>query len=153
MQGTRFNKINHRYNFFENYGKVFLYLFCCQIFSVKKTINNWKVFIFLFHETHEALFTFHHGRSAIPANRHTVISLKLMSFKKRIHFRKYLLSDGIFSKWTAKQKLLHILVCVKVSHKHNEQYIISDICCLIQLQTKVSTALYRSNSLLQNIFW
>ena len=33
----------------------------------------------------------------------------------------------------------------------NELSIVANICCLIQLQTKFSTTLHRSNSLLQNI--
>ena len=61
-------------------------------------------------------------------------------------------SCGIFSKWTAKQKLRHEVVCVKVSHKQHELCTIPDISCLFQLWTKFLTRLYSSNSLLQNIF-
>ena len=44
VPGTKFNIIYHK--LFENCGKVFLYIFCCLIFYVKKTTNKWNIFFF-----------------------------------------------------------------------------------------------------------
>ena len=120
-------------------------------FSVEKTMNNRNVIVFPFHKTHGAFITSNHGWSTISTNRHAIRPLKLMFFKEEIHFLEYFFYCGIFSKWTAKQKLLNEIICVKISHKHQELCITSDICCLIQLQTKSFTVSYGSDCLLQNI--
>ena len=52
-------------------------------------MNNRNVIVFLFHKTHEAFLTPHHGWSTIITNRHAIRPLKLMFFKEEIHFLEY----------------------------------------------------------------
>jgi len=75
-----------------------------NIFSVKKT-TTISCF-FLFHKP----FRSHHGGSTIGSNRHAVILRKLMFLYKGIYFFVHFLSCGMFDKWTAKEKLFHVVL-------------------------------------------
>ena len=67
---TIFDIVYHRYYLFENYGEVFMYLFCCQVFSVEKTMKNRNDFNFLFHKTHKAFLTSLHGWNPSAQTNH-----------------------------------------------------------------------------------
>jgi len=56
-------------------------------------------------------------------------------------------------KWTAKEKLFHVVLIRTVSHEHDELCIVSKICSLAKLWNKISTSLGSSKRLFQSIDW
>ena len=92
----------------------------CLIF-IGEEDNSYLNFFFLFHKIIN-LFDSYYG---IGTNRHAVSSRKLMLLSEGIYFLNHIFSCSMFGKWTAREKLFHVVLRRTVSHEHYELYIAS----------------------------
>jgi len=102
----------------------------CLIFIGEEDNSYLNILFFLFRKIIN-LFDSYYGRSINSTNRHAVSSRKLMLLSEGIYFLKHFFSCSMFGKWTAKEKLFHVVLSRAVSHEHHELCIVSYSCSLV----------------------